>query len=846
MAVEKVSSRARRRVAKPSGNAAIASLRDREAINYTDQPSDIAKVEAAPRVTASEAKQSSDKPLTTGSLRLKPRNDDEGSARSDKPTAPQAARQFVSKHKKGGIVAIVLAAVAVVLIIVSVLVAGPAQYLQFTSLVKNTVQFMSDSITSTRVMRNVLDIAQGAAYAPGSTDPRDIGGISRMVTDYYAKTLGQRGVKFSGGTTITIDLEKRYGTNNYNADKITTRVSDEFKISSQRLTFNGGDKTVAIDISNLDEHDSERFLTALEKEVDNFATSELSATRRQLDTRRLQLDSWLHTISHSDQAELRQTMGHLEAWYASRLAKMSGQALRDGDGVFKEDVAAKLKDILDVKMAKRVTNIDIGSTTNATDDDWLLLALAMACVDNKVYSSSGMTSQLYSRVVIPAIIEGLTLRSIGGQIYSIALNTTSAGLQDFTFDDLAGPTADYFYDEIAVGGEIVGVNGWSGAPVKAALGYKYDDLDMARTVDYALRFMEFKSNVTGADNPAAVVGDAVWSVCEKFFNETVDMLSDLDGGAGVMDWIKSTFDPEEIYWPKKVQGVGEYSLQTFGMDPSQKLSTAMYGSKYFEDYDNTLIGGKELPDTEVAAIYSESQTEIAEDYQDKSVFDKLFDSSDYRSAAATLARDDNWDVSSSSIFGHLANLAKTFAKLPATTLKSLGAIFTPSANAAGFNEPYDYGTKWYGFSSGERAELSKIGNQSTIFKNAENFFNLVKSDGMVVNIASIDCFSTQITTGGIPGNRVTNVWAGQNLLKDDGTFNVDYTAGSGLSYYGCYYERLPDDKMKLLRTYLLDYNLMAAGACYLSVAYPEEKFNYGDGTTKTYRDMNIPACMVFS
>jgi hypothetical protein len=51
--VEKVSSRARKRVAKPSGNAAIAQLRDRETINYTDQPSDIAKAEASPAVTAS-------------------------------------------------------------------------------------------------------------------------------------------------------------------------------------------------------------------------------------------------------------------------------------------------------------------------------------------------------------------------------------------------------------------------------------------------------------------------------------------------------------------------------------------------------------------------------------------------------------------------------------------------------------------------------------------------------------------------------------------------------------------------------------------------------------------------
>jgi preprotein translocase subunit SecF len=843
MAVEKVSSRARRRVAKPSSNAAITQLRDRETINYTGQTDDIVKTESSPAVTASEATQSSNN--LTGSRR---------SARDDRHNAPRSARQFISNHKKGGIVAVVLAVVAVLVVVVSVLISGPMQFLQFTGLVKNTIQFMSDSVTSTRVMRNVLDIAQGASYSPGSSDPRDIGGMSRLVTDYYTKSLGQRGIEFDGGPSITIDLENRYKQTNQNEQKIITRVSDEFQIDSQALTYSASDQTVTIDTSNLSSAESERLLMALEKEVDNFAINELSATRRQLDTRRLQLQDWLHTISRTDQAELRKTMSHLEAWYASRLAKMTGQPLRDSNNVFRDDLAAELKDILDVKMAKRVTNINI-DTANATTDDWMLLALAMACVDNRVYSSSGMTSQLYSRVVIPAIIEALTLRSIGGQIYSIALNTTNNGLQDFSFDDLTGPTQDYFYDELTAGGETVGVNGWSGAPVKAALGYNYDEIDMARTVDYALRFLELKDDVTGANNPAAIVGSGIYSICTEFFSnsELTEAISNFlgsdlsDEANGVLGWIESTFNPEQVYWRNKVQGVGEYSLQTFGMDPSQKLSTAMYGSKFFEDYDNTLLGGKALDDLEVAAIYGQAQTEIANDYQNKSAWDKLFDTSDYRSAVATLARDSNWDVSNSSALGHLANLAKTFAKLPSTTLKNLSAIFAPQANAAFTNLPYKYGTNWYGFSSDEKVELSGIGNQSTIFANAQKFFDLIKNDGMVVNITSIDCFSTQITQGGVLGNRVVNVWAGQNLLNADGTFNVNYTAGSGLSYYGCYYERISPEKMILLRTYLLDYNLMAAGACYLSVAYPAEKFDSnGDGQPdKTYETMKTPACNVF-
>jgi hypothetical protein len=86
----------------------------------------------------------------------------------------------------------------------------------------------------------------------------------------------------------------------------------------------------------------------------------------------------------------------------------------------------------------------------------------------------------------------------------------------------------------------------------------------------------------------------------------------------------------------------------------------------------------------------------------------------------------------------------------------------------------------------------------------------------------------------------------QNLLNGDGTFNLDYMAGIGMSYYDCRSFDLSDVNIELLRIYLLDYNLMASGACYLSVAYPEEKFDYdGKGDTKTYQEMMNPACSAF-
>jgi hypothetical protein len=839
--VEKVSDRARRRITKSAGATTTARLRSQEAVNQADRPDNVIQAEKAPKPNQAIN--------YTGAQNPKSKK----VAQKGK-TAPTAARRFVASHKKGGVAVLAVILVVAVLFIGSIVVSGPMQFMQFTSLVKNSIQFMSDSITSTRVMRDVLDIAQGASYTPGSTDARDIGGFGRLVTDYYKKNLATRGVEFSGGDIVTLNLKVRYAQDSFDENKTKTRVSDEFNISTDAITYHGSDKTITIDTSKFKDdsskglRESENFLRTLDGDVNNFATKELSSTRRLMSTRRIGLDTWLHTISHADQVELRKTMTHLEAWYVTRLAKMTGQELRV-NGEFKDEVAAELREVLDPKMAKRIIGIDTEDIEANESDSWMMLALAMACVNRRALSQSGSVASLYSRVIMPAIMEALTTRSIEGQIHSISLNTTSTGFQDFTFDDLAGPAQDYFFDDLeSSSGEKVPVSGWSSAPVKAALGDKINELDMARTVDYALRFLELRTEVSGADNPnnpAKVVGDKIDDICDEFFDTANDLLGKLSFDDAVLGWIKTKFNPEEVYWAKTNRDIGNYSLQTFSMDPAQKLSTAMYGSKFFEDYDNTLLGGRVLTEAEVADVYNDSQANLASEYQAKSIVEKLFDPADYRSGLATIARASNWDTAAASPLSHLANVAKTFARLPSLTLASVGAVFSKSADAASTNSYYDYGTGWYGYSNQERQELNSVNSQTTIFANAKNFYGLINGAGMKVNLASIDCFSTQITKGGILGNKVYNVIGGQSLLNSDGSFNRYYMAGTGLSYYDCHSFSLSDSDMLLLRAYLLDYNLMAAGACFLAVAYPDEEFDDDGNSSKTYGDFLNSACGAF-
>jgi hypothetical protein len=623
------------------------------------------------------------------------------------------------------------------------------------------------------------------------------------------------------------------------------------------MTYDSVNNTVTFSTSGSgwDDAQNSKFLLALEEEIGNPSIKQVSALRRNKMTMRLGLYDWLHPINHADQVALRQTMGHLEAWYASRLLKMTG---REINGQITEELADELKSVLDPKMAKRATNIDV-ETIDDSSQSWMTLALAMACVDDRTARST----QLYAKVVMPAIMEALAVRSIEGETRAIALNMLSRGLQDFTFDDLSGPTQDFFYDTFVTPSGSASVSGWSSAPVKAALGDRVDKVDMANTVDYGLRLWELSGEVRGDNNPATIVGDDLLRLCRDFFagGERTERVNNFlasavsEGASEVLGWIKDTFGVVQVIWSQKVEGIQEYSLQTFSMDPSQKLSTAMYGSKFLEDFDNSTIGGRKLDDDEVAVLYSENQAKLADDYHQKSVLEKLFDPSDYRSALSRVARASNWDTSSGSATSHLANIAKTFATAPLSLLSNIGTVLSGQASAAS-PSPYNYGVSWYGYSADEQEQLRDIDSvQSSVFGNAENLFAISARSGGAFQLndtaSKSNCFSTRIA-----GNTVLSAWSnfeGVNYLTNSGYYELEhYAAGRMFNYEDeCLPRGLSTDELMTLRTYILDYNLLSAGTCYAASAYPDEEFDSdSDGIDDmTYAEpegLGVQACADFT
>ena len=836
--VEKVSNRARKRGAKSSNSDIIEKLRKREKVDKSDELKNISQAEKIPKLKDTIEKKSDTKKPESKKIAQRVKS------------APSTAKRFIANHKKGSVGILITILIASALFIGSIIVSGPMQFMQFVGLVKGQIQFMSDGVSSTRIMRNVVDIAQGSTVDTSSVGNNRFEKMARLVTNSYTSQLADRGVELNNDSSqIVIDLEARYTQADFDEVKMKQRVSDELKVDINKLNYN--DKTISFKIdSGWSDDQNNDFLLALEKEIGNPSLNKVSSLRRNRMTMRLNLYSWLHPISHADQVELRQTMGYLEAWYASRLLRMTG---RETNGEIAEELASELKSVLDGKMVKRATNVDTSDMDDDPASSWMTLALAMACVNERVTATE---VSLYTRVVIPAIMEALAVRSIEGEIRAIALNNLSTGLQDFTFDDLSGPTQDFFFDNIQTSsGSSAAISGWSSAPVKAALGYRINDVDIANTVDYALRFYELRDDVTGEHNPATIVNNLV-ATCRDFFangltGEAVKnfIASSLSEEANnILGWIKSKFGFEQVYWADKVAGVGSYSLQTFGMDPSQKLSTAMYGSKFLEDFDNTTLGGRELSDEEVAVLYRDDQARLAGEYQDKSVMDKLFDTSDHRSAISKLAREDNWDTSGNSLSSHFVNIAKSFAKAPQTLLSNIASIFSKEANASTVG-PYNYGVPWYGYSKAEQSRLRNISNtQNSVFKNAEALYAIIGQSGGAtrLNDTAKNCFSTSVAKDASLA-KVNNVYSVDYMLQD-GNINPNYAAGMLFNYEDCHTFDLSYENLMTLRTYILDYNLLSSAACFEASAYPDREFDSdGDGVDDmTYIELGVHACSDFT
>lgn len=182
-----------------------------------------------------------------------------------------------------------------------------------------------------------------------------------------------------------------------------------------------------------------------------------------------------------------------------------------------------------------------------------------------------------------------------------------------------------------------------------------------------------------------------------------------------------------IVGPKDIQDILEGEFNAEEQIPSNIGGTAMYGARVQQNDLSLSEGAYPLTHNEEASLLRETQTYLAEQQMNKSLFARLFDVEDYHSGIATLSRDANWDLSDSSITTQFANVARTFAAVPNLVAKSFGTYTRAAADAN--PTPYDYGFNMIAYTSTQVDEEPDYWDAEEFLLKDKNF-NEIKSDSL--------------------------------------------------------------------------------------------------------------------
>ena len=164
------------------------------------------------------------------------------------------------------------------------------------------------------------------------------------------------------------------------------------------------------------------------------------------------------------------------------------------------------------------------------------------------------------------------------------------------------------------------------------------------------------------------------------------------------------FNPVGISWDtfsKDEQYIGSGSSL-----PNVGGAGLMYGARVLEKESNRQIGATEKSGLAAQQIERERRETIAAEFNARTWYDKLFDTSTYHSAIATLAREANWDLNDTSIFNQLKNVAQTFLAAPQLIANNFNRNTT---TAMALSNGYDYGFGKMAYSASELEALDAVG-----------------------------------------------------------------------------------------------------------------------------------------
>ena len=243
-------------------------------------------------------------------------------------------------------------------------------------------------------------------------------------------------------------------------------------------------------------------------------------------------------------------------------------------------------------------------------------------------------------------------------------------------------------------------------------------------------------------------------------------------------------------------------LNLAAMSPVGWGAVAMYGGQFLVNEILRAIGGTPLSASQAAVLRQQQNEFLAWREDQKPLLARLFDPTDWNSTINQVARAANLDTSTRNPLTQLGNVVKFFGAVPTLFANAIGQLTGSAGALSPIAGAYDYGVPTIAFSDDEMTKIDSDDSYD-MWANTDTVQNLLDGpSGPALRDSASKCWGVTIgdATDGYSVTSQSNV---------DGTQWNYVNSPAVTSDAGC----MSGDTMLRLRTFILDSNIISAGAC---------------------------------
>lgn len=596
--------------------------------------------------------------------------------------------------------------------------------------------------------------------------------VGRQVYRSTVSRLAARGIHVTSTATgfakYTVDIPKAYpqfaeltGTNQRLA------LAREIGIDPAKIQHTGGvgSNTGFLEIDGSQLNTSEyRAVTRLASDIPD-AGKVSTAVRGRLFKQAHKVPTIFHPFRRLENAVDRRLETSLRAW-KQKQAETTAESRKSIIPEKARVAKAKVQEFANTKAGKLVN----GGT----------IVIDIACGVYHIADAIPLVNWGY--VVVPSMVEALETTGGGNQAMKgqdVNLSQVGAKLSSFTDEN--------------------GRSIWESKPLNALAnnsGGQGEDLDNGLRQAFSPRTTEdmLKDYLGGVIGGAvSTAGDVICSEPFLLLNSAVGLTLTVGSGGTWTAGKVISAGSQAVIMSAILGHLANTAVDHFTEDPVKAFSGPVggsllaYGARAANNSLARMGGGVELDSSEERMVWEEINREETEEFGQKSFFARMFDVSDYRSLASTVAVSVDLEPGNafSSIITSLSNIPKL--------VSNLFSGLTPKLQAQ--EEPYDWGFPLYGMPNA----ILDSPRYEDPFGNANQVTPLFEK-GQYIDKAR-KCFGVNITKG-------SNGW--------DAVFVENVNPAEG-SYSGAGCDNLSDESWKRVMLFVYDTQLMSSLACYEGV-----------------------------